>query len=156
MWNENSIAITDKVDAYGFVVKNLDSEMDKLKQLKKDLCEKIDIKSESISKNKERILNRLHFLIGDEPIIKGNLFKLKPIFRKERVVDTTKLEDRLLYQVVEIRLDCWKQLLNYIEETLPGPDVYFRCIGGPKYKVSELPEGHNAVETVLIPTCQIN
>lgn len=155
IWSENSASIQEKIDAYGFVVQSLRNELEKLNELENDLKEKIKNKQQTIEKNTMRILERLHFIIGEEPV-RGYLFKIKPTFKKERKIDSEKLEDHFLYQTVEIRLDCWKKILNNIEETLPGPDICFRCVGGPKYKVSELPEGHNAIETILIPTCQIS
>lgn len=155
IWNENSASLAEKVDAYGFIIQNMISDLKKLDELENNVCEKIESRRKTIGNNKDRILARLHHLIGEDTL-KGILFKIKPIFRKERNVDITKIEDKFLYQVVEVRLDCWKQLLKYTKEICWDDSFSFRLIGAPKYKISELPEGHSAVETVLHPTCQIS
>ena len=155
IWNENNASLAEKIDAYGFIIKNMESNLKRLDELGKELDEKVKLKYDSISKNKARILARLHGLI-DEGGVKGNLFKIKPVFRKERNVDVTKIEDKFLYQVIEVRLDWWKELLNRIKEICWETQPYFRNIGSPKFKISELPEGHSAVETVLFPSCQIS
>ena len=149
IWHQQDLAVRDKLDAYGFVFADLDSQVDKLKLIR----DKIQVIQKRIDTARTHMKARLNFLSNGEPL-RGNIYSFLPYQSTHKVItDTTKLGDSESYLTIEIRRDYWKDLLYSQYGRLEG-DFPFE-IKKETAKVSELPDNHPALSILTEPSVRI-
>lgn len=160
IWKDTDLAIKDKVDSYGFVLDGFEAQEQKLKEFQDKLrlgFKRIDATRERLKRRLNDIANRL-----GEKHLRGNVYSFHPFESSRRVITHPELlEDNERYLTIEIRADHWETLIksygDYMEEygRLDEVSELKFDIKGTKGKVSELPDGHPAVETIHSPSVRI-
>lgn len=152
VWRQNDLAIKDKLDTYGQLFDELDAEKKKLAILKASGVERIQAATRRIENLETRLKRRLNLLSGGQKL-KGNIYSFNPFLSRQRTLRYPEhLQSSEAYLTIEIREDYWQKLVNF-DETLPSGICWE--IKKRTGKVSELPEDHLAIETVLNPSVRI-
>jgi len=151
IWQQNDLAIKDKLDTYGQLFDELDAEKKKLAILKASGVERIQAATRRIENLEQRLKQRLNLLSGGQKL-KGNIYSFNPFLSRQRTLKYPEhLKPSEAYLTIEIREDYWEQLINF--NVLPNT-IHWE-IKKRTGKVSELPEDHLAIETVLNPSVRI-
>lgn len=140
IWQNQELAIKDKVDTYGYVLTELNAELEKIKELKREATARITGAAARVQSNIDRLKRRLNFLSEGSPL-RGHIYSFHPYLSVKRQVDISKVEDNLIDIVVQLKEADWKELLNSAE-VVPEFKVLKR-----EAKVSQLPEIHPALTT---------
>lgn len=149
IWKDTDLAIRDKIDSYGFVLDGFEAQERRLKEFQDKLrlgFKRIDATREKLKRRLNDIANRM-----GEKHLRGNVYSFHPFESSRRVIAHSELlKDNEIYLTIEIRKDYWESLIGQRDKiTFPFE------IKGSKGKVSELPDGHPAVETIHNPSVRI-
>jgi len=141
IWQNQELAIKDKVDAYGYVMTELNAELDKIKELKREATARISGVSGRVQNNIARLKRRLHSLSEGSPL-RGHIYSFHPYISKRReIIDMDLVNDDLVDMTVRLKEADWKELLASVA-TIPEFKVLKR-----EAQVSQLPEIHPALAT---------
>ena len=141
IWQNQEIAIKDKVDAYGYVLTELKSELAKLKELKREATDRIHNAFMRTQSNIDRLKRRLHHLSEGSPL-RGHIYSFHPyLTERKEVADINLVEDNLVNLTIEISESNWKSILS---RTTDVPE--FKILKR-EAKVSQLPDDHPAMTT---------
>jgi len=135
IWQNQELAIKDKVDAYGYVLAELNAELDKIKEIKREATARITAAAARVQSNIGRLKQRLNSLSEGSPL-RGHIFSFHPYLAVRRSVDIDKVEDNLIDITVRLKEADWKELLN-CAETIPEFKLLKR-----EARVSQLPDSH--------------
>ena len=141
IWQNQELAIKDKVDAYGYVMTELQAELEKIKELKREATARISGVSARIQRNIARLKQRLHGLSEGSPL-RGHIYSFHPYISKEReIIDIDQVNDNLINITVKLTEASWKALLHSAEV-----EPEFKILKR-EAQVSQLPEIHPALAT---------
>ena len=155
IWKQTELDIKDKIDSYGFVLDGLDAQENKLKEFQ----DKFKLGINKINTARERLKRRLNDVATrlGEAHLRGNVYSFHPFESSRRVIEHPELlKDNEIYLTVEIRKDYWDRLFDSVKKLELTEDLYtvYKIISS-KGKISELSEGHPAVETINNPSVRI-
>ncbi len=139
IWQNTELAIRDKVDAYGYVLIELNAELGKIKELKREATARISTAAVRMQLNIDRLKQRLNHLSEGSPL-RGHIYSFHPYLSVKRSVDIDLVKDDQAYLTIEIKEAQWKELLDGAS-WVPEYRVLKR-----EAKVSQLPEDHPAVK----------
>lgn len=139
IWQNTELAIRDKVDAYGYVLTELNAELNKIKQMKREAIARISIVTVRVQSNIDRLKQRLNHLSEGSPL-RGHIHSFHPYLSVKRSVDIDLVQDDQAYLTIEIKEAMWKELLDGAS-VVPEYRVLKR-----EAKVSQLPADHPAVK----------
>ena len=139
IWLNTELAIRDKVDAYGYVLVELNAELEKIKQLKREAIARISMATVRVQSNIDRLKQRLNHLSEGSPL-RGHIHSFHPYLSVKRSVDMSLVKDDQAYLTIEIKEAMWKELLDSVSK-VPEYRVLKR-----EAKVSQLPQDHPAVK----------
>ena len=143
IWQEKSLALKDKLDAYGFVFTEFDSQEAKLKYLK----DKMQSISKRIEKARASMKARLNY-ISEGNVLKGNIFSFHPFMTTHTIIaDPSQLKSDEIYLTIEIRKDWWEELL--LDKSFPYE------IKKEGARISDLPDNHPALSISHEPSVRI-
>jgi hypothetical protein len=148
IWQSNDLEMKDKLDSYGYLFDELDAEKKKLAQIRASGVLRVSEAARRVEKLEQKLKTRLNILSGGESL-RGHLYAFHPFQSKARTVDVEKLSPSETYLTIEIRQDYWDKLHPEVGEY---PHSIKKRVG----KVSELPDDHQAVETVLTPSVRVS
>lgn len=141
IWQNQELAIKDKVDAYGYVMTELEAELDKIKELKREATARISGVSGRIQRNIARLKQRLHSLSEGSPL-RGHIYSFHPYISERReIVDIEQVNDDLINVTVKLTEATWKELIASVAK-VPEFKILKR-----EAQVSQLPEIHPALAT---------
>lgn len=140
IWRNQELQIKDKVDAYGYVLTELNAELEKIKELKREATARISGAVARVQSNIDRLKRRLNFLSEGSPL-RGHIYSFHPYLSVKRSVDIDMVEDSFIDMTIEIKEADWKELLNSAK-VIPEFKVLKRDA-----KVSQLPESHPALKS---------
>jgi len=150
IWRNQEIAIKDKVDAYGYVLNQLDSELEKLKTLKREVSDRIHQASERTQSNIRRLKQRLHHLSEGSPL-RGHIYSFHPYLAERRMIrDINLVENSLVNLTIEITEANWQSILGRVTSDIPEFKILKR-----EARVSQLPDFHPAVESKITASVRI-
>lgn len=145
IWQNQELAIKDKIDTYGYVLTQMDLELDKLRALKREAVGRVQQAINRTESNKTRLKQRLNFLSEGSPL-RGHIYSFHPYLSERRTVtDINLVQDDLVDLTIEINGSKWNEFLNVCAQKniqVPEYKVVKRDV-----KVSSLPEDHPAVTT---------
>lgn len=137
--NDNSIQLKDKVDAYGYVMEKMESDIQYLKSKKVRLNELQKVMEKKVTKIKYR-LNELSSIDGE---LIGNEYKFKPYISKvAKEIDMDKVEPKYVTYVISLTHSAMMDVFDNIkdnERTILEDNMKKTC------KVSDLPKDHPAI-----------
>jgi len=153
IWSENSLALKDKLDSYGYLLDELDAEKKKLADIKVNGVERVQAAQSRIDDLQKKLKDRLnHFANESGGALRGHIYSFHPFLSKHSYVnDVEQLSANEIYLTIEIRQDYWQRLLD-AEPT--DSNIAF-SIKKRVGKVSELPDNHPAVVTVCTPSVRV-
>lgn len=145
IWQNQEIAIKDKVDAYGYVLSELEAELKKLSEIKREALARIQKAIDRAENDTARLKQRLHYLSGGSPL-RGHIYSFHPYLSEKREVANIDLvEDDLVDLTIKMKVRDWNKLLDAFARVHQDLRV-------PEYKVikrdtlvSQLPDNHPAV-----------
>lgn len=140
IWNNQTLAIKDKVDAYGYVLTEMKAELQKVLELKREATARITNVQERVLNNIARLKLRLNRLSEGSPL-RGHIYSFLPYASIRRELDINLVEDNQIDLKVEITEASWNELLA-CAKVVPEFKILKRGA-----KVSQLPEDHPAVTT---------
>lgn len=150
IWQNQELAIKDKVDAYGYVLTEIESELEKLKALKREASDRIQNAIQRSQSNIDRLKRRLHYLSEGSPL-RGHLYSFHPYLGTKRTVEDINLvETNLVNLTIEISEASWNSLLERATSNLPEYKILKR-----EAKVSQLPEFHPAVKSKITASVRV-
>lgn len=144
VWLNQKLQIAEKVDAYGIILTNLETEQENLKDLKKKFDEKIQ---SAIARNKsksQRLKSRLNFLSEGSPL-RGHIYSFHPYIAVER-----KVSEGHYAEVLEIE----SKYSDLAMKALDAANVPYSLKTVP-LKVSDLPDDHPAIIKYQTPSVRI-
>lgn len=150
IWQSNDLELKDKLDSYGYLIDELAAEKKKLAEIKANGVSRVSEATRRVEKLEQKLKSRLNFLSKGESL-RGHVYSFHPFTSTTHTVDVEKLSTNETYLTIEIRQDYWQRLLENLE---PDSKVSW-AIKKRAGKVSELPEDHPAVETVLTPSVRV-
>jgi len=165
VWNNTQLEIAKKVDAYGFVIDDIKNKMDYLAEKKRKIT---DIR-EKLGNEIERIKYRLNQHCDGKKLI-GNEYKMNPYISATNTIDIEQVEDEYGTYIVMPLSYSEKETLHilldsYISDCLNAGDERASTHGielvekinkaTRKVILSDLPEGHKAIITKLVPSVRI-
>ena len=156
IWQSNELDVRDKLDSYGHLIDELAAEKKKLAFIKASGVSRVSEATQRIEKLEQKLKARLNTLSGGESL-RGHLYAFHPFNSKARTVDVEKLSASETYLTIEIRQDYWEKMIeetSWINERVLPKDCF--SIKKRVGKVSELPENHQAVATVLTPSVRVS
>lgn len=153
IWQQNELAIKDKLDTYGQLFDELDAEKKKLASLKQSGVERVQAAIDRIESLETRLKRRLNLLSGGQKL-QGNLYSFNPFLSRQRTLKYPELlGSQEAYLTIEIREDILASVIETYEQTRGvRPQFAIKKRSG---RVSELPEDHPSIETVLTPSVRI-
>lgn len=145
IWRNQEIAIKDKVDAYGYVLSELDAELKKLSEIKREASARIQKAIDRAENDTARLKQRLNYLSEGSPL-RGHIYSFHPYLSERREVANIDLvEDNLVDLTVKMKVREWNKLLDAFAQVHQDLRV-------PEYKVikrevltSQLPDNHPAM-----------
>lgn len=146
IWRNKELAIKDKVDAYGYVLTEMNAELTKFKELKREATARITAAQSRILGNIARLKLRLNSLSEGSPL-RGHIYSFLPYLSKRSEVDIKQVEDNLINLKVEISEANWNSILFRAYGSSDPRDIPEFTILKREAKVSQLPEDHPAVTT---------
>jgi hypothetical protein len=151
IWQQNDLAIKDKLDAYGQLFDELNAEKKKLSFLKEGGVDRIRVAMHRIESLEIKLKRRLNMLSSGSKL-KGNLYSFNPFLSRQRTLKYPELlKSDEAYLTIEIREDYWNALLD--GDVLPSMPPF--NIKKRTAMITELPDDHPAVETVFTPSVRI-
>lgn len=145
IWENTELAISHKVDAYGFVIDDLKNKIDYLADKKRKIT---DIK-QKLENEIERIKQRLNYHCGGNKLV-GNEYKLHPFNSVSNTVNMDLVEEERKTYVVNMNFEQFTKFnAMCMDENLPTFTYTTKC------NVSDLPEGHKAIVTNIKPSVRI-
>jgi len=165
VWNNTQLEIAKKVDAYGFVIDDIKNKMDYLAEKKRKIT---DIR-EKLGNEIERIKYRLNQHCDGKKLI-GNEYKMNPFISTTNSIDMDKVETHYGSYITPpltfkewtvLRSFCHKEITNAsnvedAEQQLFYDQLYDKFEKAiHKCNLSDLPEGHKAIITKLVPSVRI-
>ena len=148
IWKQNDLAIKDKLDTYGQLFDELDAEKKKLAFIKQSGVDRVQAATRRVEALELKLKRRLNLLSGGQKL-KGNIYSFNPFLSRQRTLKYPEhLKPEETYLTIEIRADYWEQL------NPSGRDLRWE-VKKVTGKVSELPDDHLAIETVLTPSVRI-
>jgi len=148
IWASKDLEVKDKLDSYGRLIDELAAEKKKLAEIKASGVSRVSEAMHRVEKLEQKIKTRLNFLSNGESL-RGHIYSFHPYNSTTHTVDVEKLSANEIYLTIEIRQDYWEEMLSR-----SGEGVVF-SIKKKAGKVSELPEDHSAVMTVLTPSVRV-
>lgn len=146
IWRNQEIAIRDKVDAYGYVLSKLESELAELKNYKREVSDRFRRAENRAQSNIGRLKRRLNLLSEGSPL-RGHIYSFLPYLSEKRSVENIDLvEDSLVNLTIEISEANWKSILSSAYGSRDPRDIPEFKILKRDAKVSQLPENHPAVK----------
>lgn len=139
IWRNQELQIKDKVDSYGYVLTQLNAELEKFKELKREATARISGATARVQSTIDRLKRRLNFLSEGSPL-RGHIYSFHPYLSVRRSVDINKVEDSLINMTVEIKESDWKELLDSAK-VIPEFKVLKREV-----LASQLPDDHPALK----------
>ena len=145
IWRNQEIAIKDKVDAYGYVLSELDAELKKLSEIKREALARVQKAIDRAENDTARLKQRLNYLSEGSPL-RGHVYSFHPYLSERREIANIDLvEDNLVDMTVKMNGREWNKLIDaYVQ--------YHQDIRIPEYKVikretrvSQLPPDHPAL-----------
>jgi len=155
IWLSKDIEIKDKLDSYGYLIDELAAEKKKLAYIKANGVQRVSEATRRVEKLTQKLKSRLNYLSKGEPL-KGHLYSFHPFNSKTRTADVEKLSSSETYLTIEIRQDYWNDLITAWNTESPRQGAIPHSIKKRAGKVSELPEDHSAIETVLTPSVRVS
>lgn len=153
IWQQNDLAIKDKIDTYGQLFDELDAEKKKLALLKESGVHRIQAAMDRIESLEMRLKRRLNLLSGGQKL-KGNLYSFNPFLSRQRTLKNLELLDKHeTYVNLNIREDILEELINFW--TKEKGVVPFFEVKKRSGRISELPDDHPSIETVYTPSVRI-
>lgn len=165
MWNDNKIAIADKIDRYGFVLEDMETAIKEITDRKKMFNSRIKTAVERIEKEIQKIKGRLNYF-SEGKALKGNIYSFHPYISKEtKVPDLTLVENK--YKRFNLGKLSYKEF-SFLAEILT---VYVPVESNKEahgllldrmYHAeedclkSELPDGHPALKVELKPSVRVS
>ena len=145
IWRNQEIAIKDKVDAYGYVLSELEAELKKLSEIKREASARIQKAIDRAENDTARLKQRLNYLSEGSPL-RGHIYSFHPYQSVRREVANIDLvEDDLVDMTVKMKVREWNKLLDAFAQVHQDLRV-------PEYKVikrevltSQLPDNHPAL-----------
>lgn len=145
VWNNTNLEIAKKVDAYGFVIDDIKNKIEFLAEKKRKIT---DIK-QKLENEIERIKYRLNQHCDGNKLV-GNEYKMSPFISNTKTVDMYKVEPENKKYIVEMNYDQFSKFeAMCMDEKLNTYKYTTKC------NVTDLPEGHKAIITKLIPSVRI-
>lgn len=156
IWQNQELAIKDKVDAYGYVLTEIESELEKLKMLKREASERISNAINRSQSNIERLKRRLNFLSEGSPL-RGHIYSFHPYISVRRSVEDINLvETHLVNLTIEITEANWQSILSSAYGSRDPRDIPEYKILKREAKVSQLPEIHPAVKSKITASVRVS
>lgn len=149
IWQNQDIAIKDKVDAYGYVLSNLKAEQDMIKQIKKEANERVKQAQLRVENAQDRLKSRLNYLSEGSPL-RGHVYSFHPYLAKKRTVDIDFVEPEDILVTVEMSQD----LVDILQS-----DIRFMNkikISSKRVRVTDLPDEHPAVTIIQTPSVRMS
>lgn len=140
IWRNQEVQIKDKVDAYGYVLSKLESELEEIKTLKREVSDRFRRAENRAQSNIGRLKQRLNLLSEGSPL-RGHIYSFHPYSAVKREVTNVDLvEDSLVNLTIEISEANWKSMLARTTD-VPEFKILKRAA-----RVAQLPENHPAVK----------
>jgi len=133
----------------------LAAEKKKLAFIKANGVSRVSEATRRVEKLERKLKTRLNLLSEGESL-RGHIYSFHPYESKTRTVDAEKLSADETYLTVEIRQDHWEDLIYLWNHDGPRPGAIPFSLKKRSGKVSELADGHPAVDTVLTPSVRIS
>ncbi len=147
IWRNQEVQIKDKVDAYGYVLSKLESELEEIKTLKREVSDRFRRAENRAQSNIGRLKQRLNLLSEGSPL-RGHIYSFHPYQTEKRIVTNIDLvEDSLVNLTIEISEANWKSILSSAFGSRDPRDIPEFKILKREAKVSQLPENHPAVKS---------
>lgn len=163
LWQNNEMALADKIDNYGRVVKGLEAKRDVLKaeidSVKESLSKKISAVDNHINRIKERMFTYCPLDEDGKPQpLRGNIYSFLPrISVKKTVPDIEKVEEKFRTITLDVRgqdlLDTLKSLKTTrkkFEKMLNPVSVKERAL------LADLPSKKKGDEEILHPAISVS
>ena len=155
IWRNQGIAIKDKVDAYGYVLSELDAELKKLVEIKREALARVQKAIDRAENDTARLKQRLNYLSEGSPL-RGHIYSFHPyISEKREVANIDLVEDDLVYLTVKMKVREWNKLLDAFAQV-------YQDLRVPEYKVikrealaSQLPNNHPAIMVKRKPSVRV-
>lgn len=155
IWRNQEIAIKDKIDAYGYVLSELDAELKKLHEIKREASARVQKAIDRAENDTARLKQRLNYLSEGSPL-RGHIYSFLPYLSERREVANIDLvEDSLVDLTIRMKARDWNKLLDAFAQVHQDLRV-------PEYKVvkrdtsvSQLPSDHPAVIVKRKPSVRI-
>lgn len=145
VWNNTNLEIAKKIDAYGFVIDDIKNKMDYLAEKKRKIT---DIR-EKLGNEIERIKYRLNQHCDGKKLV-GNEYKMNPFTSTTNTIDMLQVEPEYKKYIVEMDYDQFSRFeAMCMDESLNTYKYTTKC------NLSDLPEGHKAIITKLVPSVRI-
>ena len=155
IWQNQELAIKDKVDAYGYVLTEIESELEKLRKLKREVTDKFQSAITRSQSNVERLKRRLNFLSEGSPL-RGHIYSFHPYLSTKRAVEDINLvETNLVNLTIEITEASWNGILERAYGCSDPRDIPEFKILKREAKVSQLPEFHPAVKSKITASVRV-
>jgi hypothetical protein len=152
-WNNNEIELKSKIDGYGHVLEQLNADIDKLKLIKKQRTIAIDAAIKRTENEIEKIKTRLHYHCNEQPL-RGNEYSFHPYNSvTTESINEEKIEEEYgSYILPGLSWIEYNQVLETIKD-----DGLKKKLSRPvrKFRVSDLPENHPALNKKVTPTVRI-
>lgn len=144
IWQNTELAIRDKVDAYGYVLIELNAELGKINELKREATARISKAAVRMQLNIDRLKQRLNHLSEGSPL-RGHIHSFHPYISVKRSVDIDLVKDDQAYLTIEIKEADWKELMKCAGVIAISYVPEYRVLKR-EAKVSQLPLDHPAVK----------
>ncbi len=154
IWRNQELQIKDKVDAYGYVLTELEAELDKIKELKREATARISGAAGRVQSNIDRLKRRLNFL-GEGSPLRGHIYSFHPYHSSRRKVDINQVEDSLIDLTVELKEADWKNMLERAYGSRDPRDIPEFKVLKREAKVSQLPDKHPAVTSKITASVRV-
>jgi chaperonin cofactor prefoldin len=165
IWNNTNIEIAKKIDAYGFVIDDIKNKIEFLADKKRKVT---DIK-QKLENEIERIKFRLNQHCDGNKLI-GNEYKMHPFMSTTNTIDVEQVEEGYGAYIIAPLTFSEKETLrilleDYIADCMHAGDeratvhavTLEEKLNKPIRKIilSDLPTGHKAIITKLVPSVRI-
>lgn len=151
-WRGNELDLKDKIDGYGYVIDNIDAQIESLKQLKSIHTDRLNNGLRRLENEKAKLKSRLweHANTLGGSLI-GNEYRFHPYNGVSRSIDITKLdESEKQYSLPKLSFEQYNKILIGLGE-LDEHQLKQYIMENVKTScnVTDLPEGHPAIITEI-------
>lgn len=165
VWNNTNLEISKKVDAYGFVIDDIKNKIEYLKDKKRKIT---DI-NQKLEAEIERIKYRLNQHCDGNKLI-GNEYKMHPYMSTNNTINIGAVEPRYgsyllpplnFKEITTLKSMSSNEIARAHEVEDTNEELFFEQLLSKleqaihKCNLSDLPEGHKAIISKLVPSVRI-